>query len=63
MLKIVSSDVVVYTNEVVFKDDSSQMLRAVCGMAAAEATRAKSNPLEKRCIIVKCFRLKAVGIS
>jgi hypothetical protein len=42
---MVSSDVVVYTKEVALREDSSQVLRLLCGTAEAEIARAKRKVL------------------
>jgi len=52
MLKMVSSDVVVYTNDVVLRDVLSQAARVVWGMATAVAARPSRKTLnDSGCIL------------
>jgi hypothetical protein len=56
---MVSSDVVVYTKEVALRDDSSQVLRLLCGRAEAEIASAKRKDLrEEGYILMDVFKIR-----
>jgi hypothetical protein len=60
MVKMVSSDVVVYSDVVVLRDDSSQVARVVWGIATAVAARPRrKDPRDMGCI----FSAKDFNVS
>jgi hypothetical protein len=56
---MVYSDVVVYTKDVALRNDSSQVLRLLCGRAEAEIASAKRKVLkEEGYILMDVFKIR-----